>query len=88
MERNIQDKAYLECLPVLYRKHHELWKARMLRIVDDVEAAFENGITPEAAMERFSITKRDLALMVRLNFFSPEQAKRYDLQRIEEAVRQ
>ena len=88
VERNIQDAAYLECLPVLYRRHHELWKARMLRVVDAVEEAFEGGATPEAVMGQFPVSKRDLALMVRLNFFTPEQAKRYDLQRIEEAVPQ
>ena len=86
MERVIKDKDYIECLPVLYRKHYSLWRGRMLKIIDEVAATLEHK-TPEEVMEQFSLTKRDIAILVRLEYFTPDETERFGLRRIEETVR-
>lgn len=86
MNRQIDDSAYIETLPTLYRRHHELWKKRMFKVIDAVAVELETN-PPEVVMEKFSLSKRDVALLVRLGFFTEEEAERFDLNRIEAQVR-
>lgn len=81
----IQDSNYREYLPKLYRKHYDLWKARMLKSVDKIAESLASK-SPEEVMEEYSLSPRDIALLVRLNYFTPEETEKYNLRRIEEKV--
>ena len=86
MTREVVDKEYIECLPVLYRKHYALWRERMLANIDTISQALE-GNSIEAVMEHFRLSPRDVALLVRLHYFTEDEVERFGLRRIEESVR-
>lgn len=85
MNRQIEDKEYLECLPSLYRNQYYRWRERMLAQVDEIICALETN-SVGVVMEMYSLTPRDIALLVRLNYVSPEDAKRFNLYKIESRV--
>lgn len=84
-EANIKDTDYIECLPRMYRKSYSLWRNRMLEKIDAVSSALETS-TVEAVMQQFELSARDIALLVRLCYFTPEEVERFSLRRIESQV--
>ena len=85
MVRNIQDQDYIECLVPMYRRTYLSWKQRMVGRIDRIAADF-NHATPEEVMAAHHLSPRDVALMVRLNYLTAEEAERFGLQRIVDAV--
>ena len=84
--RNIDDKDYIECLSSdLYRRNYSNWRQRMLSSIDDIVDALANG-TVEDVMEQKGLSARDIALLVRLQYFTEEEVERYELRRIEKTV--
>lgn len=85
MNREIDDAEYMECLPYLYRKNYTRWKERMLRQIGDIVHALET--TPlEQVMETYSLTPRDVALLVRLNYVTAEEAHVFGMDAVERTV--
>ena len=82
----IDDKDYLDCQPRLYRMKHVKWKELMLSVIDNVVEDLEKGSPIEEVMERWELTARDVALLVRLKFVTEEEAARFDMNRIEATV--
>ena len=83
MERKIDDKDYIECLKTsVYRTHYRLWRERMLTKIEDIVAALETA-SPEEVMYSYSLSPRDMALLVRLGYFTKDEVERFDLRRIE-----
>lgn len=85
MERKIEDTEYMECLTTLYRRNYLRWRDKMLSQIEDIVCDFE-VMTVDQVMEKYALTPRDVALLVRLHYFTPEEAQRFDLERIEQAV--
>ena len=86
MLRNIDDKDYIECLPSdLYRHNYANWRQRMLDNIEIiVQQLSEKPV--EAVMEEMNLTTRDIALLVRLKFFTEEEVEKFDLRRIEKLI--
>lgn len=83
---DIQDQDYLDFIgDHVYRFRYFRWKDRMLSMLDDILAALERS-TPEEVIEELKLTPRDLAMLVRLNYITKEDAKRLDLIRIERSI--
>lgn len=85
MQRAIDDKEYIESLPSFYHKSHEVWKQRMLSIIDGVVADLET-LRTEEVMEKYQLTLRDMSLLVQLGFFSQEEVERFNLRSLIEVI--
>lgn len=81
----IRDSEYIECLPRPYRANYFRWRERMLGRIDAIVEALEQAPI-EQVMELFSLSSRDIALLVRLNYLTGDEAARYGLERIERSV--
>ena len=57
----------------------------MLGRIDAIVEALEQAPI-EQVMELFSLSARDIALLVRLNYLTVDEAARYGLERIERSV--
>lgn len=86
MQRQIDDQDYLNFLPTdMHRRRYQRWKEEMLANIDDIIAEVEKeGL--QAVMERRYLSPKDIALLVRLNFVSEEQAERFGMKAIEETA--
>lgn len=83
---DIKDEDYLNFLTGdFYRSRYYKWKERMLSILDSLLRDLE-VMTPEDAIEKYRLLPKDIALLVRLNYVSPEDAERLDLVRIEKSL--
>jgi len=79
MVRQIDDKDYMECLPSpLYLAHYELWRKRMLPRVDDIAKALRTKPLEEVMIE-FTLTPRDVALLVQLRYLTGEEVEEFNL---------
>ena len=80
--RSIEDENYLARLPQYYWKAHERWKDRILSVIDDFMLDLETVSLPDA-MSKYKLSQRDIALLVRLNVVSDDEAARYGMNAIE-----
>ncbi len=79
MERQIDDQDYMECLPSpLYLAHYELWRKRMLPRVDDIAKSLRDKPL-EDVMVQFTLTPRDVALLVQLKYLTSEEVEEFNL---------
>ena len=86
MQRNIDDKDYIAFLPgEMFRGRYYRWRERMLKNIANIVADFERYPVDEV-MDRQRLTFRDIALLVRLNYLTPEEVERFDLRKIEQAL--
>lgn len=81
--RSPDDASYIEYLPSkLYRNRYLRWKDLMLQNIDAIVAGFtKEGV--EATMKKYSLTQKDIALLVRLRFLTDDEITRFALQGIE-----
>lgn len=84
-EAHVQDADYIECLPRPYRANYTRWRQRMLSNIDAVAVALQ-GQDIETVMVQYSLTRRDIALLVRLHYFTDDEVCRYNLSEIERSV--
>lgn len=84
--REIDDTAYLNLQSSsLYRNRYLAWKARMLPEIDNIILDFEkNGV--DTTMSERNLTPRDIALLVRLKYFTEDEVEKFALQTIEQSV--
>ena len=86
MGRVIDDKDYIECLPdYVHRVAYNKWRARMELAIEDIVKALEKDKV-ENVMITQHLSPRDIALLVRLCFFTEEEVEKFDLLRIERTV--
>ena len=69
----------------MHRQRHERWKERMLSIGEDVVEDL-NTMEVKAVMEKYNITEKDIALLVRFNYFTEDEVERFNLRPIEKAM--
>lgn len=81
----IRDVDYIECLPRPYRANYFKWRERMLGRIEAIVEAL-NVAPIEEVMVHFGLSARDVALLVRLNYLTEEEAAQYGLERIERSV--
>lgn len=81
----IRDADYIECLPRPYRANYFKWRERMLGRIEAIVEAL-NVAPIEEVMSHFGLSARDVALLVRLNYLTEEEAAQYGLERIERSV--
>lgn len=86
MAYQINDEVYMETLPsAMYRTRYLRWKNDMLCKLDDMlNDLHTNGV--DHMINTFGLTKKDIALLVRLNFIPGETAETYGLYDIERTV--
>ena len=82
---NIKDADYIACLPRPYRTSYTKWRTRMLNSIDAIAEAIAH-MPVEDVMQKFNLSPRDIALLVRLNYFTAEEVVEYGLERIERSV--
>lgn len=86
MTRSADDKDYISFLPSrLHVNRYLRWKEQMLQDIDTIVAELEESPIDEV-MERRNLIPKDIALLVRLRIVTPEEAARFDMNRIEETV--
>lgn len=84
-EENIQDTDYIATLPRLYRITYAKWRERMLRDIEEIVESFRTcGV--EQTMARFTLNFRDVALLVRLGYLTPQETEEFNLSPIEQSV--
>lgn len=84
-EPNIHDSDYIDTLPRLYKRTYSSWKERMLKQVDSIADSMRmHGV--EATMTMFSLSPRDVALLVRLGYFTEQETEEFGLAAIEQSV--
>lgn len=83
--RTFDDTNYLERLPSYYRRAHERWKEHISSIIDDVMSALESS-TLQEVMSTYNLTPRDIAMLVRLNVVTDEEAERFGMNAVEAVV--
>lgn len=87
MDRVINDAAYLNTLTsTLYRNRYIRWKSEVLSKIDSIMESLEKGVALSDVMSEYNLTNRDVALLVRLNYISSEEAESYGLDCIEKSV--
>ena len=81
--RSVDDSSYMNFLPSdLYRNRYLRWKSVMLSNIDAIVASFSTeGV--EATIQKFGLTPKDVALLVRLKYFDAEEIEQYGLRKIE-----
>ena len=86
MQRNIDDSDYIAFLPGdMFRRRYFRWRERMLRDVEGIVADLKKHPVEEV-MEMRNLTPRDIALLVRLKYLTPEEVEEFDLRKIEQAL--
>lgn len=86
MNRMIDDQDYIEYLPsALYVKRYLRWREAMIQDIEDISTDLQTS-TIDEVMERRSLSPKDIALLVRLKYFTAEEVAAYDLLRIEKMV--
>lgn len=80
--RNVDDENYLARLPQYYWKAHERWKDRILSIIEDFMRDLETSSLSDV-MSKYKLSQRDIALLVRLNIVSEDEAERFGMNAIE-----
>lgn len=83
--REIDDKDYVECLNGYYKAFYERWKTRMTKEVDDIVFDLSRMSLEDVKAKR-RLTNRDIALLVRLKYFTAEEVECYDLEKINQSV--
>lgn len=81
--RTVDDLAYMSYLPSdMYRNRYMRWKNVMLGNIEAIVASFSaDGV--DATMQKFSLTPKDIALLVRLKYLSDDEVEQYSLRTIE-----
>ena len=82
----IQDKDYESCLGTLYRTNYNIWKRSTLEFIDDFVQALSTD-SRDNVIASYSLSPRDIALMVKLHYVTPEEAELYNLIEISDTVR-
>lgn len=86
MVRPIDDAGYIECLASpMYQQYYYRWKSRMLGQIEQIVRALEEKPVDEV-MAAFKLTQRDIALLVRLGYFTGDEVDRFGLREIEAGV--
>lgn len=86
MLRQIHDEDYLNFLPTtLHKKRYSHWREQMLANIENIVATFHAQPRDEA-IATCNLTPRDVALLVRLGYFTPEEAEAFNLYEIEKKV--
>lgn len=86
MNTQINDEGYIHTLPSpLYQSRYMQWKSDMLNKLDDMLIDLEtNGA--DHMVKTFSLTRKDIALLVRLNYIPEHLSERHGLYAIERTV--
>lgn len=84
--RQIDDKDYIECLPSgVYVKNYLRFKNRIEPHLEEfVKEMRSQGV--KVAMDKFSLTKRELGLMVRLGYLLEDEIEEFSLHTYGEVV--
>ena len=86
MKRVIEDENYIKFLPTrMHIAKHSQWKERMLSIDD----SWINELQTEKfedVIANYNLTEKDIALLVRFNYFTEEEIEQYNLRSIEQAM--
>ena len=84
----ITDNGYIEFLMIpLNQQRYVRWRDKILEVFEDIVSDFR-AMTPEEVMEKWDLNPHDIALFVRLNYFTPEEVEEFDVRRIEAMVPQ
>lgn len=80
--RNVDDMAYMECLPSeIYRRQYLRWKSKMLPQVEEVVTSIrDKGL--KGAMSEQELTPRDIMLLVKLHYLTEDEIKEFELSHI------
>lgn len=85
-KRKIDDADYIECLPTqVYKQHYMRWKERILPQMGALVAALR--VKPlEDVMGDFSLTPRDVTLLVQLKYLTAEEVEEFGLEKFAEVT--
>lgn len=84
--RNVDDRSYMEFLPTqMHQRRYLVWKEQMLGKIDYFVSELRQKEV-KTVMEEQGLTPRDVALLVRLKYFTDDEIEIFGLREIEETV--